>query len=146
MTGRLRAPVAIGVTALVVGVAFYLRAQRAADGREAPDSPDAAPATDIPTFIELGSDRCTSCRAMTPVLRELSASHAGRLNVRFIDVWRRPEQAERYGVTTIPTQVLLGPDGRELARHTGFWSATAIRGAFAAAGHRLAPAVGAARP
>ena len=83
---------------------------------------------------------------MFPVLDELRAAHACRLNVRFIDVWGHPDEGERFGVKTIPTQVLLGPDGKELRRHVGYWSADSIRGAFAQNGHPLARDTGACAP
>lgn len=127
-----------GVALLIAG-AFVLRAQRIEATPPLPPPLAALAATPAPTLIELGSDRCTSCRAMFPVLEELRNSHCD-LNVRFVDVWDHPEEGARLGVTTIPTQVLLAPDGSELTRHTGFWSADAIRAAFASRGHELAVA------
>lgn len=124
-------------TAVVVAAALYLRAHEvAAEQAVAPNGPTLA-AAELPTLIELGSDRCVSCRAMIPVLEELRTTQAGHLNVRFIDVWDHPTEGERYGVKTIPTQLLLAPDGRELRRHTGFWSARSIRHAFASKGYPL---------
>jgi len=81
----------------------------------------------LPRLIELGSDSCASCQAMMPVLADLRAVNDGELLVDFIDVWKYPEQAEPYGVQLIPTQVFLGPDGVELFRHQGFFSAEDIR-------------------
>lgn len=92
-----------------------------------------------PKLVELGSDSCASCRAMFPVLDELRSEHAGTLEVEFIDVWKSPESAQPYGVRVIPTQVLLAPDGTELARHEGFYAADAIRTRFAELGHELEP-------
>lgn len=79
---------------------------------------------------------------MVPVLEELESTHGCNLDVQFIDVWKDPAEGERYDITVIPTQVLLAPDGREIERHTGFWSADAIRSAFAADGHTLDEAAG----
>ena len=125
--------VVFAVVALAVASAFVLRTSRTEEAIE-PEAPRAASA---PTFIELGSDRCASCSAMIPVLEELRTSHDCDLNVRFIDVWDDPSAGERFGVSTIPTQILLAADGTELTRHTGFWSADAIRGAFVDSGHAL---------
>ncbi|TNF34062.1 MAG: thioredoxin [Deltaproteobacteria bacterium] len=91
----------------------------------------------VPRFVELGSDRCQSCKAMIPVLAELRAAHAGALQVDFIDVWDHPDEAERYKVTIIPTQVFFAPDGKEIFRHQGFFPADAIRARFAALGFPL---------
>ncbi len=120
-----------------VATAFYVRANGANDSKESIVSKDSAEHAAIPIFIELGSDRCTSCRAMVPVLDKLRNDHKTRLQVRFIDVWDHPTEGERYGVTTIPTQILLDPSGVELVRHTGFWSGDAIQEAFASHGYPL---------
>lgn len=97
-------------------------------------------------FVELGSDSCQSCKAMIPVLAELRASHPATLEVEFIDVWKHPEAAEPYKIRLIPSQVLLAPDGKELARHEGFFPADAIRARFAELGHPLGPPAGAPTP
>jgi thioredoxin 1 len=123
----------LGAVALAVAAALFVRSSR---GQAEPPPPQHEALKSVPTFIELGSDRCTSCRAMIPVLEELRSSNCN-LNVRFVDVWDNPAEGERLGVTTIPTQVLLAPDGSEIARHTGFWSADAIRAAFAASGFAI---------
>ncbi|MEZ4268788.1 MAG: thioredoxin family protein [Myxococcota bacterium] len=124
----------LGAVALAVAAAVFVRSSR---GEAEPPPPQREALERVPTFIELGSDRCTSCRAMIPVLEELRRSNC-KLNVRFVDVWKDPSEGERLGVTTIPTQVLLAPDGREIARHTGYWSADAIRAAFASSGFAIA--------
>lgn len=123
------------VGALVI-VAFVARARE----ELAPEPTQAQAEALTPTFIELGSDRCVSCSAMLPVLDELRSSHGCKLKVRFIDVWEKPEEGDRFGITTIPTQILLTPEGEEITRHTGFWSADSIRGAFASHGVQLASA------
>jgi len=124
--------VVLAAVGVALAAAFALRASRA----EEPGGGAFTP-TDRPTLVELGSDQCTSCRAMIPVLEELRSAHACSLEVRFAAVWQAPEAAKPFAVKVIPTQVLLAPDGQEIARHTGFWPADAIRGAFAAHGHVL---------
>jgi thioredoxin 1 len=136
--------VTLFVVGLVVVAAFVLRSQGSADvATDAVSStPRDAETEGVPTFVELGSDRCTSCRAMIPVLDELRAEHGCNLTVRFIDVWDHPDEGERFGVSTIPTQVLLAPDGQEITRHTGFWSAASIQAAYASGGHPLSSDMG----
>ncbi len=90
-----------------------------------------------PRLVELGADKCASCKAMVPVLAELREAHAGELEVDFIDVWKFPDQAEPFQVRVIPTQVFLAPDGSELARHEGFYAADAIRERWASLGFPL---------
>lgn len=137
--------VVLAIVGLVVVAAFVLRSNRSEEPVLSASEEEQA-STVAPTFIELGSDRCTACRAMIPVLEELRTAHGCALNVRFIDVWDAPSEGERFGVTTIPTQVLLAPDGREITRHTGFWSAESIRKAFASGGYPLLAESGSCGP
>ena len=125
----------LAVVGVIVVAAFVVRSSRSAPPTDAPEQSRAQAVA--PTFVELGSDRCNSCRAMIPVLEELRSTYGCNLNVRFIDVWDNPEEGERFGVRAIPTQVLLAPDGQEISRHTGFWPAGAIAAAFASSGHTL---------
>jgi thioredoxin 1 len=59
---------------------------------------------------------------MAPILEELKAEYAGRMRVEFIDVWETKGASDQYNVEMIPTQIFYGTDGRELFRHTGFYS------------------------
>jgi len=58
---------------------------------------------------------------MQPVMDELRKEYPDTLTVVFYDVWKDPTMAEKYGVQTIPTQILLDGDGKEIFRHVGFW-------------------------
>jgi len=59
---------------------------------------------------------------MKPILDELTNDYAGQFEVVFIDVWEKREEGERYGIRMIPTQIFFGADGKELARHEGFFA------------------------
>ncbi len=114
----------VGVVAvLAAGLAacdgrdLYRPASAAAASSAAPDASSARP---VPRLVDLGAGKCIPCKAMAPVLEQLRADYAGRMDVVFIDVWQRPEQAQAYGIHMIPTQIFYGADGRELARHEGF--------------------------
>lgn len=76
----------------------------------------------LPRLVDLGSDKCQSCLAMVPVLTQLTSEYTGRLEVLFIDIWKDPEEADRYGVQLIPTQIFFDAEGKELFRHEGFFS------------------------
>jgi thioredoxin 1 len=43
------------------------------------------------------------------------------MEVVFVDVWKKREEAARYGIQMIPTQIFYAADGKELYRHTGFY-------------------------
>lgn len=77
-------------------------------------------AAQLPKLIDLGADKCIPCIQMAPILDELKEDYAGRMEVKFIDVWKHREEAAEYGVRMIPTQIFYGADGKELYRHQGF--------------------------
>ena len=77
----------------------------------------------VVTFIELGSVNCIPCKMMQPVMKKAAEKYPGQVKVVFHDVWT--PQGEPYGrqykILGIPTQVFLDKDGREYARHVGFF-------------------------
>ncbi len=130
-----KAGVVLAVLAGVGGIFAARRADRAARAGLAPAAPAAA--RSLPRLVDVGADRCIPCKAMAPVLEQLRADYAGRLEVTFVDVWRSPELAEPYAVRIIPTQIFFGADGRELARHQGFMSRDEILAQWKALGVEL---------
>ncbi len=74
----------------------------------------------VPRLIDLGAGKCIPCKAMAPILEQLKKDYAGKLDVRFIDVWKDRQQAETYAINMIPTQIFYDASGRELGRHEGF--------------------------
>ncbi len=71
-------------------------------------------------FLELGSEGCKPCEAMKPVMQAVRERYGDQVEVMFYDVRKDPAMAREYGVTLIPTQVFLGPDGEEVYRHQGY--------------------------
>ncbi len=84
----------------------------------------------LPVLLDLGADKCIPCKKMFPVLDALKKECAGRVDVRFIDVWKKPAEAEKYKVRVIPTQIFLDPSGKELFRHVGFFPKKQILAKF----------------
>jgi thioredoxin 1 len=80
----------------------------------------AAQSAGIPRLVDLGADKCIPCKAMAPILVELRAEYAGRMQVDFVDVWKDPSAGDPYNIYAIPTQIFFGADGKELTRHEGF--------------------------
>lgn len=81
-----------------------------------------AAVTTLPRLVDLGADKCVPCKMMAPILEELRAEQAGWIEVVFIDVWKNKEEAAKYGIDLIPTQIFYAADGRELFRHEGFFA------------------------
>ncbi|MCX5974430.1 MAG: thioredoxin domain-containing protein, partial [Coprothermobacterota bacterium] len=74
------------------------------------------------------------CKMMQPILAELRQEYPGRLQVDFIDVWKNPEEAQRYQIQAIPTQLFFDQDGKEIFRHLGFYPKEDILARFAELG------------
>lgn len=80
------------------------------------------PPKPLPKLLDLGADKCIPCKKMAPILEELRVQYAGVFDVVFIDVWKNPAEADKYGIRIIPTQIFYDATGKELFRHTGFYS------------------------
>jgi len=76
----------------------------------------------LPRLVDLGADKCIPCKMMAPLLVELRKEYEGTLTVEFIDVWKNPDEAPKYGIKLIPTQIFFDASGKELFRHEGFYS------------------------
>jgi len=80
------------------------------------------PALKTPRLVDLGAGKCIPCKAMAPILEDLKKAYEGKLAVEFIDVWERQEEAAKYKISLIPTQIFFDAEGKELFRHEGFFS------------------------
>lgn len=92
----------------------------------------------VPRLVELGASKCIPCRMMAPILEELKTEYAGRMDVEFIDVWENRDAGEKYGISSIPTQIFYDASGKELYRHPGFFSKEDILGKWKELGVDLA--------
>lgn len=73
-----------------------------------------------PMLVDLGADECVPCKLMKPILDNLTEEYAGRMDVIFIDVWKNRDQAARFNIRMIPTQIFYDESGQELYRRVGF--------------------------
>jgi thioredoxin 1 len=94
----------------------------------------ASPAAKLPRVVDVGADKCIPCIQMAPELEKLKKEYAGVLEVQFVDVWKYPEEANKYGVRGIPTQIFYDASGKEVARHLGFISKEDILAKFKSLG------------
>jgi thiol-disulfide isomerase/thioredoxin len=75
-----------------------------------------------PSLIDFGAGGCIPCDRMTPILEELGKTYQDQCNVMFVSVREDPVIGNRYGIRSIPAQVLFDAQGREVYRHVGFWA------------------------
>jgi len=87
---------------------------------------DALPVKGMVTMIDLGAKKCIPCKMMAPIMEKMEKKYDGKAAIVFIDVWEHREQAQRFGIRGIPTQIFYDADGKEVARHVGFMPEEAI--------------------
>jgi thioredoxin 1 len=89
-----------------------------ARGAEIPD----IPVKGMVTLVDLGANSCVPCKMMAPILEKLEKDYKSRAAIVVIDVWKNKDQATRFGVRAIPTQIFFDKEGKEVYRHMGFMS------------------------
>lgn len=92
------------------------------------------PVPGMVTMVDLGATSCIPCKMMAPILEELKTEYKNKAAIVFIDVWKLPEQARKYKISVIPTQVFFDRNGIEVYRHVGFMEKQAIMAQLARMG------------
>lgn len=92
----------------------------------ATESVPAVPVKGMVTMLDLGAKKCIPCKMMAPVLEKVEKDYKGKAAIIFIDVWKHREQAKRFGLSAIPTQIFFNEKGEEVYRHRGFMNEKAI--------------------
>lgn len=66
----------------------------------------------LPIIIDFGSDSCTACKDMAPVLKELNETLQGKAIIKFVDVMKYSTLYRGFPIRLIPTQVFIDGDGK----------------------------------
>lgn len=76
------------------------------------------------TFLEFGATGCISCRMMEKVMDEVKKKYPYKIKVKFINILlpENQDMMKYFGIAAIPTQVLMDFFGKEVFRHTGYFS------------------------
>ena len=74
---------------------------------------------DRPVLVDFYADWCGPCKALAPVIEELSDELGDQLKIVKLDVDQNNELSLQYGVQSIPTMVIF-KDGEEADRLVGF--------------------------
>lgn len=82
-----------------------------------------------PVALDFYGESCPPCRALEPRLERVAGRYAGRLPVYRVDAERDLSVAESFGVTSLPT-VLVLRDGEEIDRLDGLIREDALVAAF----------------
>lgn len=68
----------------------------------------------VPAIVDFYADWCGPCKAVAPVLEELSNEYDGRLNIYKIDTDKEAELSALFGIQSIPTLLFIPVDGNPM--------------------------------
>ncbi|MFO7650635.1 MAG: thioredoxin family protein [bacterium] len=85
---------------------------------------------ELPKMWDFGSENCIPCKEMLHILTPMMAEYKGRVDIRIINVYEDRERTQQFRIVTIPTQVFISPEGKELYRHIGVYPADSIVARF----------------
>jgi thioredoxin 1 len=88
----------------------------------------------LPMLVDLGKGTCIPCKKMKPILEELEKEYKGKAIVKVIDLRYEPQEANKYKIRLIPTQIFFDVEGNEVYRHEGFMDKQSIKAKFAEMG------------
>ena len=66
---------------------------------------------DVPAIIDFYADWCGPCKAVAPVLEELSDEYDGKLVIYKLDTEKERELSMLFGIQSIPTFLFIPVDG-----------------------------------
>ena len=63
--------------------------------------------SDVPVVIDFYATWCGPCRMLAPIVSEVAEEFGKKVKVCKIDVDEEPEIAEEYGISSVPTLLLI---------------------------------------
>jgi thioredoxin 1 len=79
----------------------------------------------VPVLIDFFADWCGPCMMLSPTIAEIAKEANGKYEVFKVNVDKEPELADRFGVSSIPTLVVM-ENGKLKKRAVGMKSKAAI--------------------
>lgn len=81
------------------------------------------------TLLQFKSTGCTICKQMEPVLAEMKNAPEIKVNVVELNVMNPNSQnvMKYFGISAVPTQLVLNKEGVELFRNYGFIAASELK-------------------
>ena len=84
----------------------------------------------IPKLLDFGRGKCIPCKAMAPILKELSEEYKDRVIIKIIEIDQESKLTEANRIRLIPTQIFFDAKNQEVLRHEGFMSKDDIKKVF----------------
>jgi len=84
----------------------------------------------LPKLLDFGAGKCIPCKAMAPILKELTEEYKGRVVIKVIEVYDERELTQNNRIRLIPTQIFFDGKNQEVFRHEGFMDKDAIKKVF----------------
>lgn len=70
------------------------------------------------TIVDFWAEWCGPCRAISPVIEELSKQYQGEINIGKLNVDQNPDTSVTYGITSIPA-ILFIKNGKVVDKQMG---------------------------
>jgi thioredoxin 1 len=69
-------------------------------------------------LIDFFAEWCMPCMMMSPIVEDLNEEFENKINIGKVNVDDNPEISEKFGISSIPTFILL-KEGKEIDRMNG---------------------------
>ena len=84
----------------------------------------------LPKLLDFGRGKCIPCKAMAPILKELSEEYKDRVTIKIIEIDQEPDLTRANRIRLIPTQIFFDAKNQEVLRHEGFMGKDDIKKVF----------------